>query len=114
MDKLLTLEEVSHLLQVPVATLRYWRNQGTGPASLKVGAHVRYRGADLKTYVDQLAGASPMTAQRQRRASLLATASAYPETIPNAAAAAETTIANRRVPRPSRTKKDEVRHVRAT
>ncbi len=57
MDKLLTLDEVSHLLQVPVATLRYWRNRGTGPASLKVGAHVRYRGADVRAYVDQLAGA---------------------------------------------------------
>lgn len=57
MDKLLTLEEVSQLLQVPVATLRYWRNQGTGPASLKIGAHVRYRGVDVKTYADQLADA---------------------------------------------------------
>ena len=41
-DELLTMAEVSDLIRVPVATLRYWRHLGCGPRSFKVGRTVRY------------------------------------------------------------------------
>ena len=37
MEKILTLSEVAELIRVPAATLRYWRHQGTGPQSFKMG-----------------------------------------------------------------------------
>lgn len=52
-DQLLTLQDVSDLLQVPVATLRYWRHLGDGPKSFKIGQHVRYRRADVTAWVEQ-------------------------------------------------------------
>jgi len=57
MDALLTLDQVARLLQVPLGTLRFWRHKGTGPRSIKVGGHVRYRQVDVQAYIDSLAGA---------------------------------------------------------
>ena len=37
MEKVLTLNEVAEMIRVPRATLRYWRHQGTGPMSFKMG-----------------------------------------------------------------------------
>ena len=41
-DELLTMKEVADIIRVPVATLRYWRHLGTGPASFRIGRSVRY------------------------------------------------------------------------
>ena len=51
--RLLTLDEVSAQLGIPVASLRYWRAVGTGPVSIKVGRHVRYRQADIDAWLEQ-------------------------------------------------------------
>ena len=51
-SELLTIKEVSTLLHVPVATLRYWRHLGTGPRSFRVGRGVRYHSADVRTWVN--------------------------------------------------------------
>ena len=40
---LLTITEAAALLRTPVATLRWWRHQGTGPASFRIGRRVFYR-----------------------------------------------------------------------
>lgn len=63
----------------------------------------------LADYVRKIVDAAPeLTSEtKDRLASLLSTASTHPELTANAAAMAETTIANR----PSRPMKDEVRHV---
>lgn len=37
MGKLLHLDEAAAAMNVSVNTLRYWINQGTGPASFKLG-----------------------------------------------------------------------------
>jgi predicted DNA-binding transcriptional regulator AlpA len=55
---LLNLEDVSALLQVPVATLRYWRQRGEGPPSFRLGKRVMYRRSDVGAWVDELATAS--------------------------------------------------------
>lgn len=52
-EPLLTLQEVSDILRVPVATLRYWRHVGTGPKSFRIGQHVRFRRADVNAWVEQ-------------------------------------------------------------
>ncbi len=36
-DELLTITEVADIVRAPVATLRYWRNLGTGPHSFRIG-----------------------------------------------------------------------------
>jgi excisionase family DNA binding protein len=52
-DQLMTVEEVSAHLQVPVTTLYNWRYLGTGPACAKIGRHLRYRRADVEAWVDE-------------------------------------------------------------
>lgn len=50
---LLTLQEVSDWLRIPVATLRYWRHMGTGPKSANLGGRrVRYRRSDVLAWVE--------------------------------------------------------------
>ena len=56
---LLTISEAAELLRTPVATLRYWRHLGTGPASFRLGRRVLYRRADLRTWIDAHADPSP-------------------------------------------------------
>lgn len=62
-DELLTITEAADLLRSPVATLRYWRHLGTGPASFKIGRHVLYRKGDVFDWIDeQRAAATTATA----------------------------------------------------
>ncbi|WP_448624766.1 helix-turn-helix domain-containing protein [Geodermatophilus sp. URMC 64] len=49
---LLTIGEAAELLRTPVATLRYWRHVGTGPASSRLGRRVLYRRDDLQSWID--------------------------------------------------------------
>lgn len=48
---LLTITEAAELLRAPVATLRYWRHLGTGPASFRLGRRVLYRRNDLHAWI---------------------------------------------------------------
>jgi hypothetical protein len=44
MDRVLTPYEVAAMIRAPVATLRYWRQRGTGPKSFKMGPRrIMYR-----------------------------------------------------------------------
>ena len=52
-DELLTMAEVSDLIRVPVATLRYWRHLGCGPRSFKVGRTVRYWRSDVYQWLEE-------------------------------------------------------------
>lgn len=48
----LTTAQTSELLNVPVATLRWWRHTGQGPRSFRMGARkVMYRRADIETWL---------------------------------------------------------------
>ncbi len=51
MSDLLTLDEVAQLYRTPPATLRYWRHQGSGPKSFKLGRRVMYRKADVEAWL---------------------------------------------------------------
>ncbi len=52
MTKLLRVPEVAELTGIPEATLRFWRHQGTGPRSAKLGRRVVYREADVLDWID--------------------------------------------------------------
>lgn len=57
--ELLTTAEVSSLLRVPVATLRWWRHVGQGPASFTLGKSVRYERAEVERwYADERAAST--------------------------------------------------------
>ena len=47
MTKLLRLPEVAALTGIPENTLRFWRHQGTGPKSAKLGRRLVYREEDV-------------------------------------------------------------------
>ena len=57
MEKLLRLPEVAELTGLPVNTLRFWRHQGTGPRSIKLGRRVVYRECDVVAWIEEHFGA---------------------------------------------------------
>lgn len=56
MDQLLTPDEVSAILALPVKTLAHWRSQRTGPIFIRAGIHVRYRRDDVEAWVEERIG----------------------------------------------------------
>ncbi len=52
MKKLLRIEDVEAMTDIPAGTLRFWRHQGTGPPSAKLGRRVVYREADVIAWID--------------------------------------------------------------
>jgi hypothetical protein len=50
-EHLLTEEAAAKLLNCSPALLRKWRYSGTGPAYVKIGRLVRYRQADIDSFV---------------------------------------------------------------
>lgn len=51
-----TPDDLSGFLSIPEKTLREWRSKGYGPPWRKVGKHVRYEPARVRTRLDTLAG----------------------------------------------------------
>lgn len=49
--KHLTTAEVAELTGIPEATLRFWRWQGTGPVSYRLGRAVRYDLDDVHAWM---------------------------------------------------------------
>lgn len=54
-ESLLTPEQVSELLGIPVGTLYGWRHKGNGPRAIKIGRHLRYRRSDVDGWIDSRA-----------------------------------------------------------
>ncbi len=52
-EELLTPQQLSTYLGVPVATLYAWRQRGRGPASFRVGKYLRYRRSDVVRWISQ-------------------------------------------------------------
>lgn len=52
--KLLKTSEVAEMLNLPEATLRYWRHKGIGPTSFKLGLkHVVYKEEDVLAWIEK-------------------------------------------------------------
>lgn len=51
-EPLLRIGHVSEWTGVSENTLRFWRHQGTGPKSAKLGRRIVYREADVLAWID--------------------------------------------------------------
>lgn len=52
--ELLTTTEVAKVLHTPANTLRYWRHNGTGPRSFRMGPRrVMYRRQDVEAWLQR-------------------------------------------------------------
>jgi len=51
MPELMTTQEVAELLRRSTETMRYWRWQGIGPPSFKIGRRVMYRRAEVERWL---------------------------------------------------------------
>lgn len=52
-DRLLSPDDVSELLGIPVKTLANWRCERRGPLPLRIGCHVRYRASDVDSWLEE-------------------------------------------------------------
>jgi excisionase family DNA binding protein len=50
--RLLTIEQLSGYLQVPIQTIYAWRHDGVGPRALKAGRALRYRRSDVDAWLE--------------------------------------------------------------
>ena len=51
-DRLLTAEELTDFLDVPIKTLYAWRYRREGPVGFRVGRHIRYRWTDVERWIE--------------------------------------------------------------
>lgn len=49
---LLSVQDLSGMLQVPVRTLYFWRYRGEGPRAIRVGRFLRYDPEEVALWVD--------------------------------------------------------------
>lgn len=52
LDRLLSVEELGELLQVPVATIYQWRYRREGPEAIRIGRYLRFNPRDVKKWID--------------------------------------------------------------
>lgn len=52
-EQLLDEQDVAKLLKLSVHTLRQWRSTRRGPKYVKLGSAVRYRPADINTWLKE-------------------------------------------------------------
>ncbi|WP_432049568.1 helix-turn-helix transcriptional regulator [Verrucosispora sp. NA02020] len=54
-ERLWSVSDVSAFLGIPVGTLYQWRHRRIGPRASRVGRHLRYDPADVRTWLNQKA-----------------------------------------------------------
>ena len=52
LDQLLTVQQLADYLEVPIATIYAWRYRGEGPPGFRVGKHLRFRWADVESWIN--------------------------------------------------------------
>jgi excisionase family DNA binding protein len=52
MEPLMSLPEVAAWLNVSVKTMYNWHARGQGPRGVKLGKGIRYRGEDVRQYIE--------------------------------------------------------------
>jgi hypothetical protein len=50
-EELLSLSEVADILKVPINTLRWWRQIGSGPEFFKIGRHLVTTVGDVRRFI---------------------------------------------------------------
>ncbi len=51
-DRLLSVRDLSEMLQVPVGTIYHWRHRGEGPRPIRIGGHLRFDPADVARWLE--------------------------------------------------------------
>lgn len=77
---LLTPKEAGAFLRISEGTLASWRSLRTGPAYCLVGRLVRYRRAELESWMQSNTSAVPRASCNARRAGILASSPPRPTT----------------------------------
>ena len=49
-----SVPELAAVLNVKQSTLYYWKAEGKGPSSIRVGKHLRYRRSDVEEWLNAL------------------------------------------------------------
>ncbi len=65
-DTLLSTAQLAGELGVTAGTLRNWRTAGRGPRGARIGGRVRYRRADVDTWIAQQTERDPLVDRRER------------------------------------------------
>lgn len=60
----LTVDDLARLLRVPKATVYRWRSAGDGPRGYTIGRHVRFRRAEVETWLEERADEPNRTPRR--------------------------------------------------
>lgn len=55
MSKLMSIDDLSDYLGIPVNTLYQWRTKGYGPRGVRMGRYVRYRPDDVEAWFERQA-----------------------------------------------------------
>jgi excisionase family DNA binding protein len=58
MPRLLSVEELAEMLQVPVNTVYQWRHRGEGPRPIRLGRHLRFDPVDVARWLETRKAAS--------------------------------------------------------
>ncbi|MGI8881043.1 MAG: helix-turn-helix transcriptional regulator [Jatrophihabitans sp.] len=56
---MVTLDEIAERLRIPAGTLRYWRHQGRGPRTFRVGRRVMAYESDVEVWLKEQYDADP-------------------------------------------------------
>ena len=51
-ERLMTIDDLSEMLGIPIETLYGWRHRGEGPRGYRVGRHVRYRRSTVEAWLE--------------------------------------------------------------
>jgi excisionase family DNA binding protein len=69
LSRLLTVQELAGLLQVPSKTIYTWRYKGIGPPAVPMGKYLRFRVEDVAAWLDARADA-PRRGGAEKRSQL--------------------------------------------
>jgi excisionase family DNA binding protein len=58
-ESLLSAKSLAEMLGVPLGTIYRWNHRGDGPLPLHIGRHVRYRVADVESWIEAHAWRGP-------------------------------------------------------
>ena len=50
--RLLSVQEVAAVVQVPVKTIYQWRHRGEGPRPMRLGKYLRFDPVDVATWIE--------------------------------------------------------------
>ena len=69
LSRLLTVQELADLLQIPAKTIYTWRYKRNGPPAVPMGKYLRFRAEDVAAWLDERADV-PLRGGAQKKSQL--------------------------------------------